>query len=136
MRIPPVRELLIKTLKELGPMTAAELTEATGLKRNQVDTCLVGTRKAYPKKYFIIRGWHRNYGLSGRMAPIYGYGNGPDVKPPAPDDSKARNARWRDKHRAILRVRGNQVRGSNLVSNPFAQLITLATTNKGNTNSS
>lgn len=120
------RELLIQTLKELGPMTAAELTEATGLRRSQVDSCLIDTRRLYPKKYFIIRGWKRNYVVSGRMAPIYGYGNGPDVKPPEPDDSKARNARWREKHRAVLRVRSSQVRGSPMVENPFAQLISMS----------
>lgn len=119
---PIVRDKLVQFIKDLGPMTAAELANAAGLTHKQVDDALHGARKRHGREFFVIRDWHRNTGRQGDMAAVYGLGPGVDKRKPPADDSRTRNARWREKHRAELRAQKNALKGVQKAAHPFAEL--------------
>lgn len=53
MPVPPVaRDAITQALRELGPMSAEEIAEATGLPRGKVNASLTNARANHPGKFF------------------------------------------------------------------------------------
>lgn len=77
--------LVLKALKELGPMTNRELVEETGVPAHIMCTVLWVLRQR-PKRMIRIAGWvDMPYnGVNTRPLAQYGIGTGADVVKPAP----------------------------------------------------
>lgn len=121
--VPVTREAILAAIAEDGPMTAAELTEATGKTRRAIDASINAMRE-HGTKFLRITSYRRQRGRGGREATVYGLGPGPDAKRPAldtPEEAKARQARYREKNRTLLRLRMHRRRRGQV--NPFLQLI-------------
>lgn len=117
---PITRNIIEKLLREQGPMTAAEITEALGFTRTRVDGSIVEARKRYGHQIFRIAGYKRQVGVQGREAPIYGIGPDKDVRRPqmdSPKDKKRIQERYREKYKIIIRLRDQKRRKGYL--NPF-----------------
>ena len=132
MSRPPIRrDSIVDALKKYGPISAAELAEVTGLTRGQINWCLNHSREAHGTKFFRISSWRRQeHGKKGNLIPVYGIGR---YRPDAPrpvvntkEERRACHARYRERNRIKLLVKGRARAGSTLASNPFAQLITVA----------
>lgn len=127
--VPITRNAIEKLLREQGPMTAAEISEALGFNRKRVDASIVEARKRYRHQIFRIAGYKRQVGVQGREAPIYGLGPDKDMRRPrmnTPKDKKAIQERYREKYRYILRLRTQKRRHGFL--NPF--LLTMGMTHE------
>ena len=117
------RESILALLASEGPMTAAELTEEIGKTRNAINASLYQMR-LYGTKYIRIAHYRRQLGKSGDAAAVFALGPGRDVPFPklnTPEERKKKNARYRDKYRAVLLLRMQKRRQGSV--NPFAQLI-------------
>lgn len=122
--VPITRNAILQLLENEGPMTAAEITEALGFTRKRVDGCITTARQDHGTKFFRISSFRRQQGNGGREAPVYTLGPGSDAKRPIMhgiEEHRKRNARYRDKNRALINLR-NQKRRHGTV-NPFAQLF-------------
>lgn len=123
---PLTRCVLLDALRHVGPMTARELAEFTGIPRSSVNSAINHSREVAPRARFAIVEWRRAVGEKGRMAPVYKHGPGFDAPQPVIDKAEARreySARYKARHAAVLRVKAQAKAGSRLVGNPFAQLI-------------
>lgn len=125
-RHPTTRCVLLDALRQVGPMTARELSEFTGIPRLSVNSAINHSREVAPRARFAIVEWRRAVGHKGGMAPVYKHGPGVDAPKPVIDKAEARreySARYKARHAAVLRVKAQAKAGSRLVGNPFAQLI-------------
>ncbi len=121
------RNAILALLASEGPMTAAELTQEIGKTRNAINNSLYQMR-LYGTKYLRIAHYRRQRGRSGDAAAVYALGPGRDVPFPklnTPEELQKKNARYRDKNRAVLRLRMQKRRKGSV--NPFAQLIQYVT---------
>lgn len=119
------RTAIQQLIRDNGPMTAAELTEALQMKRITVTSCIAEARNKYGTKFFRIADYRRQEGQGGREAPIYGLGPEPDVKPLKFGDKTRREVqkRYADKMRATINARHRVRRNQGAAINPFEQLI-------------
>lgn len=125
-RHPLTRDILLDALRHVGPMTARELAEFTGIPRSSVNSAINHSREVAPRARFAIVEWRRAVGHKGSMAPVYKRGPGFDAPRPVIDKAEAMReykARYKARHAAVLRVKSQAKAGSRLVGNPFAQLI-------------
>lgn len=128
-RHPLTRDILLDALRHLGPMTARELAEFTGIPRSSVNSAINHSREVAPRARFAIVEWRRAVGHKGRMAPVYKRGPGFDAPPPVIDKAEAMReykARYKARHAAVLRVKSQAKDGSRLVGHPFAQMFAVA----------
>lgn len=113
------RDAVAQAIKEAGPMTAVELAEYIGVRRNRVNATLSHHRE-YGKSssVFKIASWV----WLDRFGWIAQYGNGPgiDAKKPKPD-KQANHQRYREKMKAVARSRNKT-----FAANPFGELIHMA----------
>lgn len=122
--VPVTREAILAAIAAEGPMTAAELTEALGKSRQAIGGSINGMRE-HGTEFLRITSYRRQRGRGGREAPVYGLGPGQDAKRPVMDtleESRKRQARYREKNRALIRLRTQKRRRGQV--NPFAQLFT------------
>jgi hypothetical protein len=104
-----IRDVLVEAFKEHGPMSAAELSEATGIPRKKVDHSIGGARREYPEQFFRIVEWRRQPdGHKGAMVPVYAHKPGKDKPQPKAKTHRERNADYRARKRAALRVKNRQ----------------------------
>lgn len=117
------RTAIMQLLREHGPMTAAQITEAMHMSRQAIDAAITGARAKYGTEFFVIVGYHNQRGTGGREAPMYGPGPGEDAKRPlfGKRTVRAADARYREKHRAVIRLKTTQRRHGAV--NPFAGLV-------------
>ncbi|WP_314324419.1 hypothetical protein [Comamonas aquatica] len=129
MKFQPInRSQVVAALQENGPMTKLELAEYLGWTTNKVGTTISTTRNLHPEKIFRVVGHKSITGRRARDVSIYAAEAGPDVKKKPVDKAKRRKAteaRYREKHRAIISAR-NQVANASKhgkkAINPWAQL--------------
>lgn len=118
------REAIIELL-QLHPdgLTIREIAEE--LQRNPVgiSRTVRYDREKNGSDRFRIAGYRRVPLQTGPASPVFALGPGPDLpRPkPAPDAMKRAQARYRERNRAILRLKG-QARDNRPI-NPFLQLI-------------
>lgn len=119
------RTAIQQLIRDNGPMSAAELTEALKMKRITVTSCIISAREKYGTEFFRIADYRRQQGRGGREIPIYGLGPGKDVPPPKFGDKarKETQKRYADKMRATINARHRVRRGNDAQINPFEQLI-------------
>jgi hypothetical protein len=98
-------------LAQFGPMSAAELTQRLGKNRSTINSSINLTRERFGSKMIRVKEWERSLGRKGSFIPIYALGPGPDAPPPAPLSPKERCARYRERHRTLLRQRQRVQRG-------------------------
>lgn len=126
------RQIIINALRELGPMTIHEIAEETGLPVRKVSRQICATRHMHPGKYFRVVRYQPLVGRTGKDLRVYAAEEGPDV-PNKVDEAarlKARQARYRNKHRAVINAR-NRVRNANqagryVASSPWMGLMEIA----------
>lgn len=118
------RDAIIELLR-LHPdgLTIREIAEE--LQRNQagIISTLRHDRDKNGSERFRIAGYRRAELQTGPASPVFSLGPGPDLpRPkPAPDSIRASKARYRERNRAILRLK-SQARDNRPI-NPFLQLI-------------
>lgn len=121
--VPVVRNAIIKTLQEEGPMTAADIADHLEMDKERVSGAIVLMRQ-HGTKFLHIVNYKRQRGNGGREAPVYALGPGKDAPRPVMnsiEENRKRQARYRDKHRILIRLRTQQRRRGAV--NPFAQLM-------------
>jgi hypothetical protein len=98
--------IVLKALKELGPMTNRELVEETGIASENMGVILYKLRKK-PKRMIRIAGWLDlpHNGINTRPLAQYAIGNNADVPKPPP----LGHAQVSRRIRAQKRVRVNSV---------------------------
>ena len=99
-------------LDSIGAMSAVELERLTGFPRLTVNCCLSILRTK--KKIYIHKFDRQPDGKAGRCIPSYAIGDLPDAVEPPQVDSRARNAKYRKRHSAILLARGRVRRGNTI----------------------
>jgi hypothetical protein len=117
------RDAILDLIAREGPMTAAEITETLGRTRQSVTGSIVIMRK-YGAQYLRISSYRRQRGRQGSEAPVYALGPGKDAKRPdirTNEEDRKRQARYRDKNRALIRLRQQKRRRGSV--NPFLQLV-------------
>lgn len=131
------RTAIQQLIRDNGPMSAADLTEALQMNRVTVTSCITAAREKYGTQFFRIADYRRQEGQGGREAPIYGLGPEPDVKP-IKLGAKARKQtqkRYAEKMRATINVKHRVRRGAADAINPFEQLIPKSLRGAASTNS-
>lgn len=121
--VPVVRNAILKTIQEEGPMTAADIADHLEISRERISGAIVVMR-SYGTKFLRIVNYKRQRGNGGREAPVYALGPGKDAPRPVMnsiEENRKRQARYRDKHRMIIRLRTQQRRRGAV--NPFLQLV-------------
>lgn len=109
-------------------MTVAELAEYLGWKSEKVTTTISSTRWLLPEQVFRIVGYVQVTGRRCRDLAVYAAEAGTDTPKPAVNATKRRKqaeARYREKHRAIINARnqaGNAAKRGTAAINPWAQL--------------
>lgn len=106
-----------------SPMNAREIASYTGLRKEQVYGCISHWREGKCSDYFRIVSWKYEEGQGVGYMPVYGLGPGRDAPKPKVD-RKDRDARWRERNRAVIRARDAKRRGKN--ASPFGQLFVIA----------
>lgn len=100
---PVLQEAIVKGLREVGPMRIAELMKYTGRTESVVYQALIRLKL---KHIVYVSNWGRAAGNKGGVyAAIYDLGAGPDVPKPKAEDPRSRNVRYRQRNRAVIRVR-------------------------------
>lgn len=104
-------------------MTAADIADHLEMDKERVSGAIVLMRQ-HGTKFLHIVNYKRQRGNGGREAPVYALGPGKDAPRPVMnsiEENRKRQARYRDKHRILIRLRTQQRRRGAV--NPFAQLM-------------
>jgi hypothetical protein len=124
---PVVRDTITQALRELGPMSAAEIAEATGLPRGKVNASLTNARANHPGKFFRISRWQLQVGRKGRETPIYAAAPGKDAERPAFDEAHRKAANQRNYRANRARWAAQRKRRAGVATSPWAGLIPMET---------
>lgn len=126
MPVPPVvRDAITKALRELGPMSAAEIAEATGLPRGKVNASLTNARADHPGKFFRISRWQLQIGRKGRETPIYAAAPGKDAERPAFDAEHRKATNQRNYRANRARWAAQRRRRAGMAMSPWSGLIAM-----------
>lgn len=120
---PHLREAIVRTLEDFGPLSAQEIADTAGLKKTRVSICISQTRQVVPG-LIRIAGWRRQEGKGGRAAPLYDLGSEPDVPlalPPATVRKRVYNRQYRARNRARLQLLRYASKGGEIT--PFTALV-------------
>lgn len=122
--VPIHRDLALRTLREHGPMSKADLADLLGPLGEAAGRAIATARHTQPGKFFRIVRYERQRGRSGRTIPIYSAQGGKDA--PQPDSTseqhkRQRNQRYYQDNRTRLLARVHARRGKAL--NPWVQLM-------------
>ena len=118
-RPPAARDRIINFLRDNGAKTGAAIREELGMSQTTFWYALNPLLTSKPRRAYIADWEHQEPGVRGRLKPIYKLGCKKDAPKP-PTDVTAAHARYRERHRLLLRLRDNKRRGVQL--NPFYQL--------------
>jgi hypothetical protein len=121
--VPIVRNAILNAIAMEGPMTSAELAEHLEIEKSRISGAIVIMR-SYGTKFLRISSYQRQRGNGGREAPVYALGPGVDAPRPVMnsiEENRKRQARYREKHRMLIRLRTQQKRHGAV--NPFSQLV-------------
>lgn len=110
------RDAIKRVLRELGPMTAAEIAEELGKPMKTISSCISTSRSA-TKKHFYIVDYAPQIGRSGLPAAIFKEGCRKDVPAPIHDRNEI-SRRYYQNHKAQIKLR----RGKQEIT-PFTSLI-------------
>ncbi|KVN08211.1 hypothetical protein WT09_30780 [Burkholderia stagnalis] len=114
------RDAIKKLIRDLGPLTAAEIAEELGKSLKAVSSCL-STSRTGTRKHFYVIGHRPQVGVSGLPSGLYAIGNRKDVAPPPPDP-KGAAARYYQNHKATIKLKR-----TTRAAGPFTSLITQVT---------
>ncbi|KVP76902.1 hypothetical protein WJ94_15940 [Burkholderia ubonensis] len=117
---PKTRDAIKKLIRDLGPLTAAEIAEELGKTLKAVSSCLSKSRSGKQKHFYVI-GYRPQVGVGGLPAGLYAEGNRKDATPP-PHDKKVIDARYYQNHKATIKLKRTTRRAG-----PFTSLITQVT---------
>ena len=113
---PPVRNAVIATIKEHGPMTCADTAGLMGWTVERVHGAIASARRRCPGQIFRVVGYQRAADGKGKDASIYAAQPGDDVPRPAVNKKARRNAtqaNYRKRHKAIVNARLRMSRAKN-----------------------
>jgi len=129
MKFQPInRSQVVDALKAAGPMTVEEIAEHLGWEGKKVSTTIGSTRWLLPEQVFRIVRYVQVIGRRSRDLAVYAAEPGVDApKPPinAVKRRKQTEARYRDKHRAIINARNRASHAAKrgvVIVNPWIQL--------------
>lgn len=122
---PVVRDAIVAALREFGPMSAAEISEATGLPRGKVNGSLTLARASHPGQFFRIVRWQLQVGRKGRETPIYAAETGKDARRPAFDDAHRKAASQRNYRANRARRAALRKQRSGISASPWAGLVAM-----------
>ena len=125
---PPIRNAVIATLKEHGPMTCEDTAGLMGWTVERVHGVISSARRLRPGQIFRVVRYQRAEGR-GKDHSVYAASPGQDAPRPKVD-KKVRRLRtqedYRNRHRAIVNARNRMARaakkGYTASANPWAQL--------------
>lgn len=123
--VPTARNTIVAAIQQAGSMTAAEIAEYLEWPQRRVCGCITTARIDHGTWFFRVVGYKRQRGHGGREAAIFGLGPGKDAPRPvmdSPQENRKRQARYRERHRAVINMR-NRARRSGTVPSPFDQLL-------------
>jgi hypothetical protein len=108
------RTAIVQMLKDLGPMSAADITREMGIGRKAIGAAINSARSKFGTALIRIERYDKTRGRGGREVPIYGPGPGADVKRPTFGKHTVRQAqkRYDDRNRELLRLRTKARRGT------------------------
>ena len=107
--VPTTRNAILGVLKAEGAMSAAEITERTGLTRKSIDGAIHAMRKL---NLLHIVDWSRNFTTGGCWGAVYAHGEGFNKPKPAVNARKEAQERYRIKMREVIRRKTKARRGS------------------------
>jgi hypothetical protein len=111
----PTRDAIVRLLRELGPMSAAELGEILGKPTGTIHSCIADARKPGNRRFYIA-GYGEAVGRQYRRPALFANGNKPDVDYPHLGMAQKYKRHWqREKMRRRISAVGP--------TNPFATLI-------------
>lgn len=129
MKFQPInRSQVVGALKAAGPMTVEEIAEHLGWKGKKVSTTIGSTRWLLPEQVFRIVRYVQVFGRRSRDVAVYAAEPGADAPKRPINVAKRRKqteARYRDKHRAIINARNRAsyaAKRGEVVVNPWIQL--------------
>ena len=122
--VPIHRDLALRTLREHGPMSKAELVELLGPLGQAAGRAIATARHERPGEFFRIVRYEFQRGRAGREIPIYSHAGGPDAPRPdlsGPQHRRERQARYYQDNRTRLLARVRARRGK--APSPWGQLM-------------
>lgn len=122
---PVVRDAITQALLELGPMSAVEIAEATGLPRGKVNASLTNARANHPGKLFRVIRWQLQVGRKGRETPIYAAETGKDARRPAFDEAHRKAANQRNYRANRARKAAQRKRREGVATSPWSGLVAM-----------
>lgn len=98
------QEILVVVERD-GPILVADVARKLG--KSVRYTCNQTALMRRPKsRHLRVAGWEKPRG-SGKWSPLLVVGTGPNAPRPAAKTGKERNVVYREKHRALLRLKGS-----------------------------
>lgn len=128
MPLPPlVRDAIVAALREFGPMSAAEISETTGLPRGKVNAALTNARASHPGRFFRVSRWQLQVGRKGRETPVYAAAPGKDADRPTFDEEHRKAANRRNYRANRARWAAQRKRRAGVATSPWSGLVAMET---------
>lgn len=124
---PTTRDAILALLRDHPEgLTHPEIAHEMGKNQKTTEGCIRYDRERHGTANFRVLDYRPVRGKGGRFQPIIGLGPGEDAKRPRVankrQNARARDARYREKHRAVIRARTRVRRGQPSLG-PFAGLL-------------
>lgn len=126
-RSAPTRDAILALLAHYADgLTKDEIAAELGKHQAAIEASIWHDRHKHGSDNIRIRTYQPVRGKGGRAQAVYVLGPGPDAERPdlsGIEHHRARNARYRERHRARINARLRVLRGSARPANPFEQLL-------------
>lgn len=126
-RAAPTRDAIVALLAHYADgLTKFEIAAELGKHPAAIEASIWHDRHKHGSDNIRIKTYQPVRGKGGRAQAVYIQGPGPDAERPdlsGIEQHRARNARYRERHRARINARLRVLRGNPQPTNPFAQLI-------------
>lgn len=123
MRAGATIDAILAFLAEFGEGTVDEFMADQGKGRRAVRSAIQHERSERGTQRLRILRHVPRVGRGGKASLVYALGPGPDAPKPKALNNNQRQARYRERHRAALRVKWRVRHDSPLANNPFAGLL-------------
>ena len=126
-RAAPTRDAIVALLAHYADgLTKDEIAAELGKHPAAIEASIWNDRDKHGAANIRIARYQPVRGRGGRAQAVYVLGPGPDAERPdlsGAEHNRARNARYRERHRARINARLRVLRGSPRPTNPFQQLM-------------
>jgi hypothetical protein len=126
-RAAPTRDAILELLRHYQDgLTKDEIAAELGKHPAAIEASIWHDRHKHGTENIRIAKYQPVRGRGGRAQAVYVLGPGPDAERPdlsGIEQHRARNARYRERHRARINARLRVLRGSPRPTNPFQQLM-------------